>query len=271
MSFLKAPRVVILNRVEIAKNFLNRAVDHACEHAFRGGMFYLIMMTLVWISIFVYVVFYYAYVPAPMYVRPVHLQVVPCENHTNITYCTYPSAHVRLTRKHQLLMVGQPYKLNVHLEMPESPINQELGMFMVCIQLKDRKGFLSSQACRSNILHFQSELLHRIKIISLSPFYVFGLIEEKQTLVFEVFSSFQEDQYHPITDAYVEVRARNVQIYSASLLINAQMSGIRYFMYHWPATSAVLGISFILCIVFFTITLPYYNRFFVDAVNVRQD
>lgn len=43
--------------------------------------------------------------------------------------CSFPSAHVQLTKKQQLLMVGQPYKVNLHLEMPESPTNRELGMF----------------------------------------------------------------------------------------------------------------------------------------------
>lgn len=41
--------------------------------------------------------------------------------------CSFPSAYVQLTKKQQLLMVGQPYKVNLHLEMPESPANKELG------------------------------------------------------------------------------------------------------------------------------------------------
>lgn len=68
-----------------------------------------------------------------------------------------------------------------------------------------------------------------------------------------------------MTDVYVEVQARSIEIYSAALLINAHLSGMRYFMYHWPVTSAILGISFNLCIVFFTTTLSFYNRFFVDT------
>ena len=75
MSFFKAPTAIISNRVEMARKRINQGVDNVFEHAFRGGMFSLIMMTLVWISVFIYVVFYYAYVPAPSYMRPVHLQV----------------------------------------------------------------------------------------------------------------------------------------------------------------------------------------------------
>lgn len=47
--------------------------------------------------------------------------------------CSYPQANVQLTKKQQLLMVGQPYKVNLHLEMPESPANKELGKVSNCI------------------------------------------------------------------------------------------------------------------------------------------
>lgn len=47
--------------------------------------------------------------------------------------CSFPSAHVQLTNKQQLLMIGQPYKVNLHLEMPESPANRELGKVICCI------------------------------------------------------------------------------------------------------------------------------------------
>lgn len=48
-----------------------------------------------------------------------------CEKNKGI--CSFPSANVQLTKKQQLLMVGQPYKINLHLEMPESIANKELG------------------------------------------------------------------------------------------------------------------------------------------------
>lgn len=36
-------------------------------------------------------------------------------------------------------------------------------------------------------------------------------------------------------------------------------------MYHWPVTSAIIGITFNLCVVFFTLSLSFYHNFFVDA------
>lgn len=48
-----------------------------------------------------------------------------CEEQKGI--CTFPSAHVELTKRQQLLMIGQPYKIRIELEMPESPVNKNLG------------------------------------------------------------------------------------------------------------------------------------------------
>lgn len=45
----------------------------------------------------------------------------------NFKLCAYPSAHVRLTKRNQLLMKGQQYKFRIQLEMPESPVNMKLG------------------------------------------------------------------------------------------------------------------------------------------------
>lgn len=41
--------------------------------------------------------------------------------------CSFPAAHVQLTKRQQLLMMGQPYRIHLELEMPESPTNQGLG------------------------------------------------------------------------------------------------------------------------------------------------
>lgn len=44
---------------------------------------------------------------------------------------SYLTAHVELTKRQQLLMLGQAYRINLHLEVPESPVNKEMGLFCV--------------------------------------------------------------------------------------------------------------------------------------------
>lgn len=65
---------------------------------------------------------------------------------------------------------------------------------MVCLQLKSKKGYLVSQSCRSNMLHYSSEIVRMLKSLVFSPFFVLGSREEKQTLTFELYTDFEEDQ-----------------------------------------------------------------------------
>ena len=39
----------------------------------------------------------------------------------------YPTAEVILSKEKLRLMLGQPYKISVEVEMPESPPNKQLG------------------------------------------------------------------------------------------------------------------------------------------------
>ena len=77
--------------------------------------------------------------------------------------------------------------------MPESPANHNLGMFMVCAEMRDQFTNLQDHACRSAILHFKSSLVRMIRTWLLSPIYVLGLYEEKQTVEVEIFSNYMED------------------------------------------------------------------------------
>lgn len=220
----------------------------------KGGVVALVAAFILWIAIFLYVAFYYAYMPSISHVRPVHLQFKSCEANKGICssstthipntgICSFPTAHVQLTKRQQLLMIGQQYKIYLNLEMPESPANQNLGMFMVCVQLHDKENQLVNNACRSTMLHYRSYLLHTLTTLVFSPMMVFGHKEEKQNIVLELFADFEEDQNHPVTDIYVEIQSRHVELYSATLHICAHFTGIRYFMFHWPVLAAAVGIT----------------------------
>lgn len=114
---------------------------------------------------------------------------------------------------------------------------------MVCIQLHDKESRLVDNSCRSTMLHYRSYLLHTLTTLFFSPMMMFGNKEEKQNIVLELFADFEEDQNHPVTDMYVEIQSRHVEIYSATLYIHAHFTGLRYFMFHWPMLSAAVGIT----------------------------
>lgn len=68
------------------------------------------------------------------------------------------------------------------------------GMFMVCARMVDKNGKPVSNSCRSSMLHYQSPFLKFLFICINAPFLVFGYKEEKQTVLVELYSDFEEHQ-----------------------------------------------------------------------------
>lgn len=62
-----------------------------------------------------------------------------------------------------------------------------------------------------------------------------------------------------MTIVYVEIQSRHIEFYSATIMINAHLSGLRYLMFHWPILSAVVGISTNLFFIVFICILSYLH------------
>ncbi|KAK3923661.1 Seipin [Frankliniella fusca] len=240
-----------------AEDNVQKGVENVRLLSFRGGLVGLLTAMIIWVSIFLYIAFYYAYMPSISHIRPIHVQFEACKDGKGL--CSFPTADVRLTKRHQLLMVGQPYKIFIQLEMPESPRNKDLGMFMVCASLRVRSGVEVNKACRSAMLHYRSPLLETLTTITLSPLMVLGQTEEKQSVMVELFSDFEEDQDQPVTDVKVEIQTRFVELYSATMLIHAHLTGLRYLMFHWPILSAAVGISSNLFFILLMFSLSWWH------------
>lgn len=214
---------------------------------FRNILYKLLLVLLtstviVWLSVFLYGTFYYTYMPAVSHVKPVHLQFRWCQNEA---ICSFPSANVTLVKKgqEQLLMRGQQYKVYLDLEMPESPVNQQLGMFMVKINFTSRSGDIVHSSGRSAMLRYKSQLHQTISTVFFTPLLLLGSAEEKQLLSVELCDFYEEDASRPATSVTVEIQTRQIEIYSAQLRIYAHFTGLRYLMFHWPVLSAVIGIG----------------------------
>lgn len=138
-------------------------------------------------------------------------------------------------------MVGQAYKVIVNIDMPESPQNLELGMFMVCAEMRDYDSMLRGHSCRSAMMRYRSPLIRMISTWALSPLYVLGWKEEFQKVPVEIFSRYLEERQHPITDVYVEIQSQKIQFYTVTLHIEADFTGLRYIMFNWPILSAIVG------------------------------
>jgi seipin len=58
----------------LTQKTVDSTVDNLRDVFLRGGALVLLGTVVLWISVFIYVAFYYAYMPAVSHARPVHLQ-----------------------------------------------------------------------------------------------------------------------------------------------------------------------------------------------------
>ncbi|KAJ8396431.1 hypothetical protein AAFF_G00017370 [Aldrovandia affinis] len=204
-----------------------------------------VLVLLLWVAIFIYGSFYYSYMPTVSFTTPVHYYYrTDCDSSIS-ALCSFPRANVSLLRngRHQVMLYGQPYQISLELEMPESPANQQLGMFMVMMSCYTKGGQTTTSVARSAMLHYRSSLLQTLSTLFFSPLLVSGLSEQKQLVEVELFSDHRENSYHPTTGAVIEIQSRRAQIYGAQLRIHAHFTGIRYFLYNFPLMSAVIGVA----------------------------
>lgn len=76
----------------------------------------------------------------------------------------------------QVLMYGQPYRVTLELELPESPVNQDLGMFLVTVSCYTRGGRVISTSSRSVSVHGPSGKVREMTAEQKIPVELLGTI-----------------------------------------------------------------------------------------------
>jgi len=201
----------------------------------------LTMSLVLAVAIFLYGTFYYAYMPVELVNMPVSLEFEPCEGQTSAR-CTFPTATVALGSKQQMLQ-GQVYSIKMVLEVPDSPGNEGLGMFMACMNITGQDGAAIARSCKSSISQYRSPMLRSIETLAFAPGLMIGWAEQKQSIPVTFFATFHPDPHAPLRQFHVEVKSKLVQVAHASLHIEANLTGLRHLMYRHSWFSAVLGVG----------------------------
>lgn len=211
---------------------------------FQAAILFCVLVLLLWVAIFLYGSFYYSYMPTVSFSTPVHFYYTSdCDASESL--CSFPTANISFMKneRDQVMAYGQPYRISLELEMPESPVNEQLGMFMVKMSSYTKGGKTVSSVGRSTMLHYRSSLLQSMSTLLFSPFLLTGMAEQKQLIEIELFSDYKTNAYQPTIGAVIEIQSKRVQIYSSQLRIHAYFTGIRYVLYNFPLTSAVIGVA----------------------------
>ncbi|TSY55753.1 Seipin [Bagarius yarrelli] len=196
---------------------------------------------LIVLAIFLYVSFYYTFMPTASFVTPVYFYYSGLLADSD---CCFPVANFSLLRnnKEQVMTPGQPYQITLDLEMPESPTNMELGMFLVKTSCYSNDRRTVDASMQTTMLHYRSYLLQTLKTLMLFPLMLMEVIEQKQHVLVQLYSAYVDSSDQPTIGAVIEIHSQQVQIYKAQIYIHAHFSGLRYVLYHFPLTSAVVGV-----------------------------
>lgn len=208
-------------------------------------LLFCVIVLLLWVSIFLYGSFYYSYMPTVSFSTPVHYYYKTDCDTSQPVLCSFPMANVSFLKngRDQVMANGQPYRISLELEMPESPVNEQLGMFLIKMSCYTKGGETVSSVARSTMLHYRSTVLQTLSTLFFSPVLLTGITEQKQLVEVELFSDYKTNAYAPTVGAVIEIHSKRVQIYSAQLRIHAYFSGVRYVLYNFPLTSAFVGIA----------------------------
>uniref|UniRef100_A0A3B3ZMV0 Seipin n=1 Tax=Periophthalmus magnuspinnatus TaxID=409849 RepID=A0A3B3ZMV0_9GOBI len=225
---------------------VSMTITQARQRILQGFVVFSVTFFLLWIAAFLYGSFYYSYLPKAAYSTPVHYYYR--------TDCESPDSFIKI----DFFVLTFSYRMSLQLEMPESPVNQDLGMFMIRATCFSQDGGQVASSARAGMLRYRSELVRTLETLLLLPAFLTATAEQKQVLEVELFSEYTDD---PVNTAIIEILSNKVQIYSSRLLIHAHFTGLRYLLFNFPLISAVVGVSsnFIFLSALFVLKMEKYH------------
>ncbi|ELT94670.1 hypothetical protein CAPTEDRAFT_127674 [Capitella teleta] len=228
----------------------------------QGLTIVILFITLLWLAVFMYGSFYYAYIPPISHSKDNYFYFSSDCDPESALLCSFPSANFSLLDdgNRETLRRGQVYVVNFEMAVPESDMNQGLGMFMVQLVIYGKHGEVVQTSRRSALISYKSPLLHALETWSFLPALLFGYTKQEQKLSVDLFENYIEDPYKPAFGAYVEIQTRKIQIYRSKISLHARFTGLRYFMYHYPFISTFIGVT-VNMFFLIVITLASWYRF----------
>eukprot|EP00117_Sycon_ciliatum_P016432 scpid81180/ scgid15865/ Seipin; Bernardinelli-Seip congenital lipodystrophy type 2 protein homolog len=219
-----------------------RAIGFVRWSLLRTLLALLLFSLYVWFSVISYLFLYQSIVPPVQHVAPVHFEF---DTHCDASVCSFPTATIQLKKDGvNVLAKNQLYDVKVNLEVPESDVNRGIGMFMVNLSFYDDEKALRWSSARTAILRYRSPLLSTLRLLFYIFPMLFGFLEESQWLLIVFADNFTDTSPGSgFKYAEVVVGTKQLQVYSASLVLDARFSGVRYMMYYWPVTSAAVYIA----------------------------
>ncbi|KAF0983959.1 hypothetical protein FDP41_007874 [Naegleria fowleri] len=131
----------------------------------------------------------------------------------------------------------------IKLNLPESAANRKVGMFTVHADFYDRNNMKLFTTSRSSMIKYNSNIIRTVKDLMSIPYIIFGNENEPERQILEMLTETQLNDFnnrvilHRASHIHVWIGSPDVQIYSASIQMMAQITGIWYYFFNYPITS----------------------------------
>ena len=206
------------------------------------------VILLMWASVFIYITFYFLYIPSLDLSRSIHFQFDSDCSLSLDHKCSIPHADIQLGqyKTPTLFAKGQQYRIRVDLNLPESNVNKEQGMFMIRLSLRDMNSKNIVTSARPSMLTYKSLPVKLIHTLFSWPLFLTGFKRESEDIQVPLIDDYVDGTrpaHGPASSARIELIARNLQVYSSTLIIQAHLTGLRYYMVNWPILTALFGIA----------------------------
>ncbi|KAJ1815428.1 hypothetical protein LPJ75_002374, partial [Coemansia sp. RSA 2598] len=195
------------------------------------------LVVIVLSSVSLYAIFYRLYVPTLLHQAPAYLQY----DRTGVANTTAVVNFVP-EKNYKFLSTSQAYAVALDLRVPTSEENRRLGNFMVSLELCNGKGVPVHQSSRPAILPYRSGLMWHLRTLVQSPLLLLSWWQEEESLHIDMIDVMYDRHFSPINFARISL-SKPLQVYDATIVIRAQFTGLRYWMYYWRLPTALVFVS----------------------------
>jgi len=202
------------------------------------------------LAVTLYGALYWAVLPSSATTLPVKWDFTSCE--VVGQPCSFIRSEVKLLRKQ--MVRGSRYNVELLLDVPDSPANREVGMFLACSTLLPT----NTTTCTSALVPYRSLIVTSLESVLLLPLHIARLTSSTSILSIPLLDNHTESDttLSPTSSILLELQTSKLQISNSRLKIwPCDLSGIRYLMYHHPLLSTLLGVTTILTVTCLTAAL----------------
>jgi len=160
--------------------------------------------------------------------------------------CSFIRSQVQLVK--DLMLRGNSYNVELLLDLPDTPANREVGMFLACSTMTPS----NIASCTSAMMPFKPLLISYLESIILLPLHMAYIRSSTSVLSIPLLVNHTESEHSlsQTSGINLELQTSKIQVSNSRLKIwPCDLSGIRYLMYHYPLISCVLGVLIILAVI----------------------